>query len=375
MNSKIALVLNTLAIGSISSFAVYFIWQKIKALIKRKNPPCNNIFELMKNTPMLYIKSLSELTGRKIYAKCEHYLPYTSKDRMIKNIILTAERQGLLHKDSVIYEGSSGSTAYSVAAISKLLGYKCKIIIPDDCSDEKVALLKTTKCEIIITKQCPFSNFKDNYNRKAKKLAEEDPNGFYINQFFNTINMDTHYHETGPEIYDQLNGKIDGFVCAAGTGGTISGISRFLKQKNQDIQIILADIAGSGMSSYVKNGVMFTKEESEAMRKKERYYSVIEGIGINYLTDNFKESQIDDAYKVSDDEAIFISKYVYEHDGIFVGGSTAVNFGAIIKACKDNKIKKGGNIVTIIFDSGIKYMSKLYGDNNKNSIITDISQI
>ena len=129
------------------------------------------------------------------------------------------------------------------------------------------------------------------------------------------------------------------------------------------------------MASYIKEGVMFTKEESEAMRKKERYCSVLEGIGINYLTDNFKEAKVDDAYKISDDEALFISKYVYEHDGIFVGGSTAVNFCAIIKMCKDNLVEKGANVATIIFDSGIKYMSKFSGDNEEQNSITDISQI
>lgn len=374
MNSKLPIILNSIGICSLGGYAIYYLWNRLKNKNKIR-PPCKDIFELMKKTPMVYIKSLSELTGRNIYAKCEHHLPFTSKDRMIKNILMTAQKQGILHKDSVIYEGSSGSTAYSVAAISKLLGYKCKIIIPDDCSKEKVQLLKTTGCEIIITKQCPFSNFKDNYNRKAKKMAEDDPNGFYVNQFFNTINMETHYKETGPEIYEQLNEKVDAFVCSAGTGGTISGISKYLKEKNNNCKVILGDIAGSGMASYVKEGVMFTKEESEAMRKKERYYSVLEGIGINYLTDNFKEAKIDDAYKISDDEALFISKYVYEHDGIFVGGSAAVNFCAIIKMCKDNLVEKGANVATIIFDSGIKYMSKFSGDNEEPNSITDISQI
>ena len=158
-----------------------------KKKIKNKitNTPSDSILSLMKNTPLLYIKSLSKITGYNIYAKLENYLPYTSKDRMIKNIILTAEKNGKLNKNSTIYEGSSGNTAYSVAIISKILGYKCTIIIPDDCSKEKINLLKTTGCKIIITKQYPFSNFKDNYIRLTKKLCDKDPNSFYINQFYN----------------------------------------------------------------------------------------------------------------------------------------------------------------------------------------------
>ena len=346
------------------------------------NPPSDSILSLMKNTPLLYIKSLSKITGYNIYAKLENYLPFTSKDRMIKNIILTAEKNGKLNKDSIIYEGSSGNTGYSVAIISKILGYKCTIIIPDDCSNEKINLLKTTGCKIIITKQCPFSNFKDNYIRLAKNLCDKDPNGFYINQFYNKINYLTHYNETGPEIYNQLNGKIDCFISSAGTGGTITGISKFLKEKNPNCKIILSDINGSGMYNFVKEGVMFTKEESESNRKKERYYSIIEGIGNNFLNDNFNEAIIDECYKVSDNEALFMSKFIYENDGLFFGGSSSVNFVALYKMFLDkennvvNSITKGANVVTVVYDSGIKYMSKLFNEENiKGNDIKNIEDI
>ena len=346
------------------------------------NPPSDSILSLMKNTPLLYIKSLSKITGYNIYAKLENYLPFTSKDRMIKNIILTAEKNGKLNKNSTIYEGSSGNTAYSVAIISKILGYKCTIIIPDDCSKEKINLLKTTGCKIIITKQCPFSNFKDNYIRLAKNLCDKDPNGFYINQFYNKINYLTHYNETGPEIYNTLKGKIDCFISSAGTGGTITGISKFLKEKNPNCKIILSDINGSGMYNFVKEGVMFTKEESESNRKKERYYSIIEGIGNNFLNDNFNEAIIDESYKVSDNEALFMSKFIYENDGLFFGGSSSVNFVALYKMFLDkennvvNSITKGANVVTVVYDSGIKYMSKLFNEENiKGNDIKNIEDI
>ena len=168
-------------------------------------------------------------------------------------------------------------------------------------------LLKTTGCELIVTKQCPFSNFKNNYIRLAKKLARNE-GGFFVDQFFNTLNYKTHYQETGPEIYNDLKGNIDCFVCSAGksinylgTGGTIAGISKYLKEKDQNIKIYAADIVGSGIHSFVKNGVMFTKEETEAMRKKYRYYSVIEGIGVNFVTDNLEQAVIDSSFKISDE--------------------------------------------------------------------------
>jgi cysteine synthase A len=235
-------------------------------------------------------------------------------------------------------------------------------------------LLEATNAEIIITKQCPFSNFKENYVRLAKKLALNDPNGFYVDQFFNTINYLTHYKETGKEIWQNLNGNIDVFVSGAGTGGTIGGISKFLKEKNPNIKVYLADIKGSGLHSYVKDKVMFTKEETEAMRKKYRYYSVIEGIGINFLTDNFINAVIDDSFQITDEEAIFMANYIYEKDGIFVGGSSAVNLCAILKASKS--IGKGKTIITVFFDSGFKYISKLFGNKVKNDLkIKNIEEI
>jgi cysteine synthase A len=232
------------------------------------------------------------------------------------------------------------------------------LVVPDDVSDEKMRLLETTGAEIIITKQCPFSNFKENYVRLAKKLALSDPNGFYVDQFFNTVNYKTHYQETGPEIWNDLKGKIDCFISSSGTGGTIGGVSTFLKEKNPNIKVFLADIKGSGLESYVKNGVMFTKEETEAMRKRYRYYSVIEGIGINFLTDNFIPAQIDDSFKINDEEAIFMANYIYQQDGIFIGGSSAVNLCAALKASKI--LGKGKNIVVVFYDSGLKYTSKLF---------------
>eukprot|EP00340_Litonotus_pictus_P000448 CAMPEP_0170515592 /NCGR_PEP_ID=MMETSP0209-20121228/2005_1 /TAXON_ID=665100 ORGANISM="Litonotus pictus, Strain P1" /NCGR_SAMPLE_ID=MMETSP0209 /ASSEMBLY_ACC=CAM_ASM_000301 /LENGTH=247 /DNA_ID=CAMNT_0010800149 /DNA_START=567 /DNA_END=1310 /DNA_ORIENTATION=- len=246
--------------------------------------------------------------------------------------------------------------------IANLLGLKCRLVIPDDLSQEKLALLKTTQAELIVTKQCPFSNFKDNYIRLAKKLAFEDPQGFFVNQFENSNNWEIHYKETGPEIAQQCSEQgiaIDAFFSGAGTGGTIAGVSNYLKEQDSNIQIVLSDVTGSGLYSYVKNKVVFTKEETEANRKKYRYYTNIEGIGVNFLNNNFRMAVIDDAVKVEDDNAVSIAKEVYLNDGIFVGGSTAVNFSAIIDYSR--QLKPGSNIVTVIYDSGLKYTNKLYG--------------
>lgn len=321
----------------------------------------NSIFNLMRNTPLIKLNYLSEITGNNVYAKCEHLLPFTSKDRMIKNIFYNAIKENKIKFDSVIYEGSSGSTCYSVAMIANLLGLKCKLVIPDDLSQEKLGLLKTTNAELVVTKQCPFSNFKDNYVRLAKKLSLEDPKGFFIDQFENENNWKIHYYETGPEIInDCISNKIniDLFVSGAGTGGTITGISKYFKRYNNKIKVVLSDVTGSGLYSYVKNKVIFTQEETEANRKKYRYYTSIEGIGVNFLTNNFKNAEIDDAVKIEDSEAIEIAKQVYLKDGVYVGGSTAVNFSAIVKYSK--YLPKGSNILTVIYDSGLKYTNKLY---------------
>ena len=340
------ILFNNLPLFLTSILGIYFICNKFFSYFFKNNNnnnqkninnniislsfPISNILNLMNNTPLIYIKSLSQLTGYNIYAKCEYLLPFTSKDRVIKNIIFQAEKNGKLTKNSVIYEGSSGSTGYSVANISRLFGYKCVIVIPDDCSNEKINLLKTTGCKLIITKQCPFSNFKDNYIRLAKKLSNQDENGFYIDQFFNPINYITHYNETGPEIYNQLNGKIDCFVSAGGTGGTIKGISKYLKEKNPNCLCVLADINGSGMY----------------------------------------------------DEAIFMGKYILDNEGLFIGGSSAVNFVTIYKMFLDKEnnkiknIKKNSNIVTVIYDNGIKYLDKLYDEEIiKNCSVKNIEDI
>ncbi len=367
-----------IGISALSGFVCYIIHKiKFKELIdtgfplvdeyfnntSKKNDNCKSVIDLTKNTPIIKSSYLSNVTGHNVYIKCENLLPFTSKDRIIRNIIFQAIKRGEINKSSVLYEGSSGSTCYSVAMISTILGLKCKLIIPDDVSEEKLNLLKSTKAELIITKQCPYSNFNDNYVRLAKKLASEDPNGFFVNQFENEDNYKIHYEETGPEILSLMkkqNIKIDAFVSGAGTGGTIAGLSLFFKNQNPKIKVILSDISGSGLYSYVKNGVLFTSEETEANRQKYRYYTKLEGIGVNFLTTNFKKALIDDSVKVSDEEAVEAAREVYINDGLFAGGSTGVNFAAIKLIAKD--LPKGSNILTISYDSGLKYLKKLYTD-------------
>lgn len=335
------------------------------------NKPSTSILEYTCNTPIIKSNYLSNLTGLNVYIKLENLLPYTSKDRITKNIIFQAVLRGDITKNTTLYEGSSGSTCYSVAMIGNILGLKSKLVIPDDLSEEKLNLLKSTGAELIITKQCPYSNFNDNYIRLAKKLASNDKNGFLVNQFENEDNFKVHFYDTSEEIlnffyldnYKYNINKLDAFVSGAGTGGTIAGISNRLKQFDSNIKVYLADVTGSGLYSYVKNNVVFTQEESEANRKKYRYYTKIEGIGINFLTSNFKRAIIDDAVKITDDEAIDIAKKVYINDGLFAGGSSGVNFAAIVKL-KDS-LPRGSNVLTIMYDSGYKYLKKLYSNEVK----------
>lgn len=334
-----------------------------------KSNKTDNIISLISNTPIIKSEYLSNQTGLNVYIKLENMLPFTSKDRIVMNIIFQAIRRGEINKETVLYEGSSGSTCYSVAMIGNILGLRSKLIIPDDISNEKLSLLKSTKAELVITKQCPYSNFNNNYVRLAKKLCMEDPKGFYINQFENEDNYNMHLTSTAHEIFTFFHKRklyINCLVSGSGTGGTISGLSNFLKMKYPNLKVFLSDVAGSGLYSYVKNGVIFTNEESEANRKKYRYYTKIEGIGINFLTNNFLKAKIDDAIKVSDEEAIQAARNVYLHDGIFGGGSSGVNFAAVLKL-KDC-LPEGSNVLTIMYDSGLKYLKKLYSDEDQLNV-------
>ena len=344
---------------------------------KKSDNSKTQIFDLMKNTPVIYIKSLSNMTGYNIYAKCEYFSYFSPKDRVIKRILLTAQKKGIINKNTNIFENSTGLSGYSMACISQLLGYKSTVVIPDSCPSILVSQITRTNCNLIKTKKVDFSNFSDNYIRKCKKLSEENENSFYINLYQNELNYITHFEETGPELFNQLNKKIDAFVCYMDTGGTISGISNFLKIKNEKCLIGLADINGSGFYSYIKEGVLFRQEIKVNKSNKENDY--IDDISKDncFLNNNLRNANIDDCYLTDCNEVMFLINYLKENDGINIGIKEGINLVAILKMIKDKKniLPQNANIATIFFGNGLYDSEIISKYNRENNPIKNIKQI
>ncbi|ODV98052.1 hypothetical protein PACTADRAFT_47876, partial [Pachysolen tannophilus NRRL Y-2460] len=282
---------------------------------------------------MVEIKSLSKLTGCKIYAKLEMNNPGGSaKDRVALAVIRKYEELGIIHphKGDVIFEGTSGSTGISFAMLCNALGYTAHICLPNDTSTEKLQLLTSLGAELEPVKPASIVD-PSQYVNAAKKSAEfftndtsNDGVGVFADQFENDCNWRIHYTTTGPEIYDQIDHNLDFFITGSGTGGTIAGCSRYLKEKIPSLKVILADPQGSGLYNRVKYGVMYDKVEKEGTRRRHQVDTIVEGIGLNRLTYNFTKAEpyIDDAIRVTDEQAIKMAKFLSINDGFFWGSSS-----------------------------------------------------
>ncbi|MEQ1877880.1 MAG: cysteine synthase A [Bdellovibrionia bacterium] len=307
-----------------------------------------NVWDAVGETPLIKIQSLSELTGCEIYGKSEFLNPGGSiKDRAAKGIIQQAEKDGRLKSGSVIVEGTAGNTGIGLATLAASRGYKVIISIPDNQAAEKYEVLKALGAELHLVKPCPFSD-QNHFYHTARRIAESTPNGFWANQFENPANSRFHYVTTGPEVWNQLSGKIDILTLATGTGGTIGGVSSFLKEKNPKIRVVLADPMGSGMATFLKTGEI--KSEGS---------SVTEGIGIMRLTANFKTAKIDDAIQVDDLKMISMLYHLAKEDGLLLGTSSALNlFSAFQLGMAERGSKK--KIVTFLCDSATRYASRVF---------------
>jgi len=300
-----------------------------------------NILDLIGNTPLLYLQDASKMTGCDIYGKAEFLNPGQSvKDRAALSIIRAAEKAGDLRPGGVVVEGTAGNTGIGLAMVCSALGYRCKIVMPRTQSQEKKDAVKLLGAELIEVDAVPYAN-PNNYvhasHRISEELAKTEPCGaIWANQFDNVANRQAHIDTTGPEIYDQTDGKVDGFICSVGSGGTLGGVSMALKARNPKIQIGLADPGGSKMYSYYKHGEL----ESEGG-------SVTEGIGQGRITENLKDVIVDRAYRISDTEALQIIFELNQLEGICLGGSSGINM-------------PGHTIVTILCDYGSRYQSKIY---------------
>ena len=306
------------------------------SLRKRKEPPAG-IESTIGNTPLFVIKSLSEITGCTIMAKAEFMngAGGSPKDRVALSIIQSAEEAGLLspHSGDTIYEGTVGSTGISLATLCRARGYLAHICMPSDQAMEKSNFLLKLGAVVERVKPAPIVDQEHFVNRARNLAAGHTSNpakrghGFFANQFETEANWRAHYEGTGPEIFDQTGGKIDAFVAGAGTGGTISGVAKFLKFKQPTIKIVLADPQGSGLYNKIKYGVMFHAQEREGARRRQQVDTIVEGIGLSRSTANFEVGReiIDDAVKVTDSQAMAMARWLVERDGIFVGSSSAVN--------------------------------------------------
>ena len=312
----------------------------------------NNFVEAIGKTPLIKLNYPSKITGCNIYGKAEFLNPGGSiKDRAAKAIILDAIKDGKLKDGGTIVEGTAGNTGIGLGLVGNSMGFKTIIVMPETQSQEKKDALNLIGCELKLVPALPYSN-PGNYIRQSETLANElnksERNGvLWANQFDNISNMNGHFNTTGPEIWAQLDGKVDGFTCAVGTGGTLAGVSKYLKEKKEDIKIFLSDPYGSALYNYYK------KDELKAEGN-----SITEGIGQGRITENLKHLVVDDAVRINDKEALEMIFKLLKEEGLFLGGSSGINVCGAIKIAE--KLGPGHNIVTILCDSGQRYQSKIW---------------
>jgi cysteine synthase A len=304
------------------------------------------------NTPLIKLRAASEATGCAIYGKAEFLNPGGSvKDRAALAIIEDAEEKGQLRPGGVIVEGTAGNTGIGIALVANARGYRSVIVMPETQSQEKKDMLRLCGADLRLVPAVPYAN-PGNYVRYsetlAKEIAAKEPNGaIWANQFDNIANRDGHYRTTGPEIYQQTDGRVDGFTCSVGSGGTLGGVALALKERNKNVRIALSDPMGSVLYNWKMKGEL--KAEGN---------SVTEGIGQGRVTKNLEGVPLDTAYQITDEEALPVLFDLIEHEGLVLGGSTAINVVGAIRLAKE--LGPGKTIVTILADGGSRYQSKLF---------------
>ncbi|MEE8476041.1 MAG: cysteine synthase A [Myxococcota bacterium] len=308
--------------------------------------------EAIGDTPMIRLRKASEQTGCTILGKAGFLNPGGSvKDRTAKYIILDAEERGDLRPGGVVVEGTAGNTGIGLALVGNTRGYRTVIVIPETQSQEKKDMLRLCGADLREVPAVPFKN-PENYvhvaERLAKELAESEPSGvLYANQWDNLSNRSGHYRSTGPEIWEQTGGRVDGFTCAIGTGGTLAGVGQFLKEQNKDVVIAAADPVGAAMYHYFNHGEL--KSEGS---------SITEGIGQGRVTKNIDGAPVDDAYRIPDEEALPIIFDLLKEEGLCLGGSSGINIAGAIRLARD--LGPGHTVVTVLADYGTRYQSKLF---------------
>jgi cysteine synthase A len=312
-----------------------------------------NVIEAIGRTPLIKLRHASEATGCTILGKAEFMNPGGSvKDRAGRQMILEAEKRGELRPGGLVVEATAGNTGIGLALVANARGYRTLIVIPQTQSQEKKDMLRLCGAELVEVPAAPYSN-PNNYQHVGRRLAEQlektEKNGaIFADQWNNLDNRKAHYLSTGPEIWDECNGTIDGFICAIGTGGTIAGVSTFLREKNKAITIGIADPRGAAMYHLFKDGQAKATEGG----------SITEGIGLGRVTPIIDDIKVDKAYLIPDEEALPIIFDLIEQEGLCLGGSSGINIAGAIRLAKD--LGPGKTIVTILADYGTRYQSKLF---------------
>ncbi len=300
------------------------------------------------NTPLIRLRRLSEETGCDILGKAEFMNPGGSvKDRAAKWIVLDAERRGALKPGGTVVEGTAGNTGIGIAHVCNARGYRCVIVMPDNQSAEKYQIIEALGAELRKVPAVPYSN-PNQYQKVAGRLAQELPNAVWANQFDNTANRDAHFESTGPEIWEDTEGRIDAFCASTGTGGTLAGVARFLKSKHSAIRIVLIDPPGSSLYHFIKDGEL----------KSDGGSSITEGIGTGRVTANLAGAPIDDAMRIPDAETMHYVYRLLREEGLLLGSTAGINVAGAVRLAK--QMGPGHTIATILCDGGAKYQSRLF---------------
>jgi cysteine synthase A len=300
------------------------------------------------NTPLIRLRGASAATGCEIYGKAEFMNPGGSvKDRAARGIVTDAEQRGLLQPGGTVVEGTAGNTGIGLAHVCRARGYRCVIVMPDNQSPEKYALIEALGAEVHRVKAVPYSD-PNHYQKVAGRMAGEQAGAYWTNQFDNTANRRAHFETTGPEIWEQTAGRVDAFVAASGTGGTLGGVSEYLKSRSPRVRTVLADPPGSALYEYIRNGTL----------KATGSGSITEGIGIGRVTANMQDAPVDDAVHVPDAESVACVYRLLREEGLFLSSTSGVNVAGAIRVAR--QLGPGHMVVTVLCDSGSKYLSRLF---------------
>ena len=312
-------------------------------------PVFHNVLEMIGNTPMLELRNLD--TGPcRLFVKMESMNPGNSiKDRIAVAMVDRAEREGMLKPGGRIVEATAGNTGLSLALFASQKGYRLTVVVPDKMSDEKISHLRAMGAEVVLTRSDVGKGHPEYYQDVAARIAAEDPDAHFINQFENPAKPQSHYETTGPEIWEQLEGRIDAFVAGVGSGGTVSGVGRFLKERNPAIAMVLADPVGSILAPKINEGRDVTAGSW-----------LVEGIGEDFVPEILDLSLVDTAYAISDAEAFHTARELLRKEGVLAGSSVGTLLAAALRYCREQTEPK--NVVSLVCDNGAKYLSKMFND-------------